>query len=59
VVRVTDVPVGKGRTYLVERELELDGCVALKALIADYLRQADWVDAVPMAAVVGFSFVAS
>jgi hypothetical protein len=55
VVRVTDVPVGEGRSYLVERELELDGYGALQALIADYLRQADRLDAVPMADV-GFSF---
>lgn len=57
VVRVTDVPVGPdGRSYLVERELELDGHGALKALVADYLRQARLLDAVPMATV-GLSFV--
>ena len=57
VVRVTDVPLGPdGRSYLVERELELDGHGALKALVADYLRQARLLDAVPMATV-GLSFV--
>jgi hypothetical protein len=28
---------GRGRAYLVERELERDGQAALKALVADYL----------------------
>ena len=38
VVRVTDVPAGgRGRAYLVERELEQDGYEALKALVADYV----------------------
>ncbi len=53
VVRVTDVPsVPVGRAYLVERGLEEEGAganAALQALIADYLRQARWLDAVPMA----------
>jgi hypothetical protein len=50
VVRVTDVPAcGRGRAYLVERELERDGYDALKALIADYLDQARILDDVPMA----------
>jgi hypothetical protein len=50
VVRVTDVPVAAGgRSYLVERELEQDGYGALKALVADYLRQAERLDEVPMA----------
>jgi hypothetical protein len=41
VVRITDVPAsGRGRAYLVERELERDGYDALKALVADYLDQA-------------------
>ena len=40
-VRVTDVPAhGRGRAYLVERELEQDGYDALKALVSDYLEQA-------------------
>lgn len=50
VVRVTDVPAGPGgRAYLVERELELDGYSALKALIADYLQEAAVLADVPMA----------
>lgn len=56
VVRVTDVPLGGGgRAYLVERGLEEEGSNAngaLQALIADYLRQARVLDAVPMAGVV-------
>jgi hypothetical protein len=50
VVRVTDVPaLGDGRAYLVERGLEQDGYSALKALVADYLEQAELLAAVPMA----------
>ena len=50
VVRVTDVPAcGRGRAYLVERELEHDGYDALKALVADYLQQAELLADVPMA----------
>jgi hypothetical protein len=50
VVRVTDVPAcGRGRAYLVERELEQDGYEALKALVSDYLEQAGLLDDVPMA----------
>jgi hypothetical protein len=50
VVRVTDVPArGRGRAYLVERELERDGYDAVKALVADYLQQADLLADVPMA----------
>lgn len=50
VVRVTDVPAqGRGRAYLVERELERDGYDAVKALIADYLQQAGLLEDVPMA----------
>jgi hypothetical protein len=49
-VRVSDVPAGaRGRAYLVERELEQDGYAALKALVADYLAQAELLDDVPMA----------
>ncbi len=50
VVRLTDRPLhGTGRSYLIESGLEQDGYDALKALIADYVRQA-WVhDQVPMA----------
>ena len=53
VVRVTDVPrEAGGRAYLVERGLEEEGPnanAALQALIADYLRQASVLDAIPMA----------
>ena len=50
VVRVTDVPAsGRGRAYLVERELEHDGHNALKALVTDYLQQAELLADVPMA----------
>jgi hypothetical protein len=53
VVRVTDVPrEAGGRAYLVERGLEKEGPnahAALQALVADYLRQASVLDAVPMA----------
>ncbi|MGZ6575496.1 MAG: hypothetical protein ACXVFQ_21070 [Solirubrobacteraceae bacterium] len=50
VVRVTDVPAqGRGRAYLVERELERDGYDAVKALVADYLQQARLLEDVPMA----------
>jgi hypothetical protein len=50
VVRVTDVPAqGRGRAYLVERELEQDGYDALTALVADYVDQAGLLDDVPMA----------
>jgi hypothetical protein len=49
-VRISDVPaVGRGRAYLIERELEQDGYGALKALVADYLAQAARLGAVPMA----------
>jgi hypothetical protein len=54
VVRLTDVPLlgGGGRAYLVERGLEEErsnASAALQTLIADYLRQARVLDAVPMA----------
>jgi hypothetical protein len=53
VVRLTDVPLEAGGcAYLVERGLEEEGSnanAALHALIADYLRQASVLDAVPMA----------
>jgi len=50
VVRLMDRPAhGVGRSYLIERGLEQDGCAAMNGLIADYIRQA-WVhDQVPMA----------
>jgi hypothetical protein len=50
VVRVTDVPAhGHGRAYLVERGVEHDGHDALKALVADYVEQANALADVPMA----------
>jgi hypothetical protein len=50
VVRVTDAPAhGPGRSYLVDRGLEEDGYAALQALVADYLRQAHELNAIPMA----------
>jgi hypothetical protein len=50
VVRVTDVPArGRGRAYLVERQLEQDGYDALKALVTDYLDQAKLLEDVPIA----------
>jgi hypothetical protein len=54
VVRVTDCPAdGRGRAYLVERELEQEGMgakAALDALVADYLDQAAKHHRIPMAA---------
>ena len=54
VVRVVDRPQrGRGRSYLVERELEQEGYganAALNALIADYLREARRLDDGPMRA---------
>ena len=40
---------GRGRAYLVERELEQDGYDALKALVWDYLDQAELLEDVPTA----------
>jgi hypothetical protein len=49
VVRITDHPAsGQGRAVLVERELELDGQAALRALVADYCQQTTVHDQVPM-----------
>ena len=49
VVRVTDVAAGgRGRAVLVERGLEEDGNAALQALVADYIRQAERHDEIPM-----------
>src|ERR1700674_5540150 len=49
VICVTDCPAcGSGRSYLVERCTRHDGFEALKALVADYTRQAWRLDAVPM-----------
>jgi hypothetical protein len=50
VVRITDNPAdSQGRAYLVERGLEQDGNSALKALVADYLAQAQRLREIPMA----------
>ncbi len=50
VVRVTDCPArGRGRAYLVDRELEQDGNGALQALVTDYVAVADRLHAIPMA----------
>jgi hypothetical protein len=49
-VRVTDCPDGaRGRSYLIDRELQHDGQGALDALVADYIDQAHALDAIPMA----------
>ena len=49
VVRITDNPAsGRGRAYLVERELEQDGNAALQALVADYVEQAERHGVIPM-----------
>jgi hypothetical protein len=49
VVRVTDNPAsGRGRAYLVERELEQDGNAALQSLVADYVEQANRHGMIPM-----------
>lgn len=49
-VRITDRPASAtGRSYLVERECEQDGYLALKALVADYVEQSRELDEVPMA----------
>lgn len=49
-VRITDRPAsGAGRSYLVERELEVDGYSALKTLVSEYIGQAHDLDAIPMA----------
>jgi hypothetical protein len=51
VVRISDVPpAGRGRAYLIDRELETDGYAALQALLADYLQMAERLQSVPMAA---------
>jgi hypothetical protein len=50
VVRIVDVPRNAGgRSYLVERELELDGYAALQALVSDYVSEATRLNKVPMA----------
>ena len=48
-VRLVDVPLsGRGRRYLVERELEQDGYAALNALVTDYLAVAEQLGAIPV-----------
>lgn len=50
IVRLMDRPARPGgRAYLIERELEQDGNAALKALLVDYLLQAEKLGQVPMA----------
>ncbi len=49
VVRISDVPAGRGRSYLIEREL--GSKAEIDALIADYLERARLEDAVPMSIV--------
>ena len=47
---VMDRPAdGEGRSYVIERDVHLDGRAALDALIVDYTEQAKQADAVPMA----------
>ena len=45
-LRIVDRPVGEGRSYVVEEQLEKDGCAAL---VSDYIQQAVGLDTVPMA----------
>jgi hypothetical protein len=46
---VADRPAsGGGRIYVIDRGLDEDGADALEALVADYLRQAQQLGAVPM-----------
>ena len=48
-MRVTDNPAnGRGRAYLIERELEQDGNAALQALVHDYVEQAERHGEIPM-----------
>lgn len=49
-VRITDRPAsGAGRSYLIERELKVNGYSALKTLVSEYIEQAQSFDAIPMA----------
>ena len=49
-VRLTDRPATPGgRSYLIERGVEIDGLQALKTLVAHYIAQARELDRVPMA----------
>jgi hypothetical protein len=48
-VRITGRPAsGAGRSYLIERELDVDGYAALKTLVSEYIGQAHEIDAIPM-----------
>jgi hypothetical protein len=48
-VRVTDVPAtGRSREYLIETGLEQDGNAALRALVSDYIDQANLHGSIPM-----------
>lgn len=51
VLDLIDLPAsGRGRRYLIERGLDLrSGAAVLRALVADYLSQAETLRAVPMA----------
>ncbi|MGH2871461.1 MAG: hypothetical protein ACRDL5_03255 [Solirubrobacteraceae bacterium] len=47
---VVDAPVGEdGRVYLVERNVQIDGYAALRALVADYVTTATSLGRTPMA----------
>lgn len=49
-VRITDRPAsGAGRSYIVEREMQVDGYSALQTLVSEYVEQARAFDAIPMA----------
>jgi hypothetical protein len=41
IVRITDVPAGPGRAFLIERGLEQDGFNALQAVVSDYVAQSE------------------
>jgi hypothetical protein len=48
--QITDRPAsGRGRTYVVEAALTLDGDSTLDALVCDYIEQARKLDEIPMA----------
>jgi hypothetical protein len=49
IVRVSDIPDGKGRAYLIERDL--DTKAELDAVVSDYLRRAANLRTVPMAVI--------
>jgi hypothetical protein len=51
VIRVTDRPAdGPGRAFLVDRCFERDGRTSIEALVADYTRQAERLEEIPMLA---------